>query len=81
VEKTCTAIRGILTNIFGAEAKNVSILYGGSVNETNAREILSTNNVDGVLVGGASLDASKFFKIVQSTPQYFKIDELLKLAK
>lgn len=39
------------------------ILYGGSVNQDNARAILLINNVDGVLVGGASLDADKFLAI------------------
>lgn len=44
----------------------VCILYGGSVKSSNAREILSVPNVDGVLVGGASLDAKEFGAIAQS---------------
>lgn len=42
------------------------ILYGGSVKATNAREILSSEGVDGVLVGGASLKADEFCKIINS---------------
>jgi triosephosphate isomerase len=81
VEKTCTSIRDILTAKFAEHAKEISILYGGSVNEKNAKEILSTKNVDGVLVGGASLEPNKFFDIIKSTPQYLKIDEALKVVK
>jgi triosephosphate isomerase len=42
------------------------LLYGGSVTDQNAQEILSLENVDGVLVGGASLKADSFWKIVQA---------------
>lgn len=42
----------------------IRILYGGSVNPANAREILHLKEVDGVLVGGASLKASDFLHIV-----------------
>jgi triosephosphate isomerase len=49
----------------GAE---VPILYGGSVKPSNARELLSVENVDGALVGGASLDAAEFWSIAQSCP-------------
>ena len=43
--------------------KDIIVLYGGSVNSTNAKEILSSPCVDGVLIGGASLDAKEFTKI------------------
>ena len=43
--------------------KDIMVLYGGSVNSKNAKEILSTPYVDGVLIGGASLDAKEFTKI------------------
>ncbi len=46
-----------------APAQNMAILYGGSVKAENARAILFTDNVDGVLVGGASLKADEFQKI------------------
>ncbi|HXA69296.1 MAG TPA: triose-phosphate isomerase [Stellaceae bacterium] len=49
----------------GAEAP---ILYGGSVKPSNARELLSIANVDGALVGGASLDAADFWAIAQNSP-------------
>ncbi len=45
---------------------DIRILYGGSVNAKNAREILAVKNVDGALVGGASLKADDFWAIVQS---------------
>ena len=47
-------------------AKNVSILYGGSVKPNNAAEIFSQNDVDGGLIGGASLDVSSFMEIAKS---------------
>jgi triosephosphate isomerase len=45
---------------------NYKILYGGSVKSTNAKEILSLNSVDGVLVGGASLDPLEFINIAKA---------------
>ncbi|CAD6563064.1 triose-phosphate isomerase [Paraburkholderia sabiae] len=47
----------------------VSILYGGSVKASTARELFNQPDIDGVLVGGASLDATEFVKIVASVPQ------------
>jgi triosephosphate isomerase len=47
-------------------AEKVHILYGGSVKENNAKELMAANDIDGVLVGGASLDGASFSKIVQS---------------
>jgi triosephosphate isomerase len=49
-----------------ADAEAVRILYGGSVNATNAAEILPIANVDGALIGGASLDAASFWAIAQA---------------
>ena len=46
--------------------ENYKILYGGSVNSNNASEIMDLKNVDGVLVGGASLDALEYKKIINS---------------
>ena len=43
--------------------KNISVVYGGSVKLDNSEEILSSNNVDGLLIGGASLDSDTFSKI------------------
>ena len=47
-------------------AENVSILYGGSVNPTNAKEIFSKADVDGGLIGGAALNADDFVEIIKS---------------
>ncbi len=43
--------------------KDIMVLYGGSVNSKNAKEILSAPYVDGVLIGGASLDVKEFTEI------------------
>ncbi|MBX7515297.1 triose-phosphate isomerase [Qipengyuania sp. GH38] len=59
------AIRTLLDETYGAEqSAEVRILYGGSVNPDNAREILATPEVGGALVGGASLSAESFLGIV-----------------
>ena len=59
------AIRATLADIYGAEqAGQVRILYGGSVNAENARELLGADEVGGALVGGASLTAENFLGIV-----------------
>jgi triosephosphate isomerase len=50
------------------EGANVRILYGGSVKASNAREILAIADVDGALVGGASLKAEEFWAIVEAAP-------------
>lgn len=57
-------VRSILLEKFGQAAQQMRILYGGSVKPENASEILSLDNVDGVLVGGSSLSADSFSKIV-----------------
>lgn len=60
-----TVIRKSLGSLFDAEAAALTpILYGGSVKPSNARELLDTENVDGVLVGGASLEADSFLSII-----------------
>jgi len=51
-----------------ADGANVRILYGGSVKASNAREILAIGDVDGALVGGASLKADEFWAIVAAAP-------------
>ena len=57
-------IRGELTARFGADAQEFRLLYGGSVKPSNAHEIFGVPNVDGALVGGASLNADDFGQIV-----------------
>ena len=59
-----SAIRGMLRNRYSNEGEQVRILYGGSVKPSNADEIFSIADVDGALVGGASLKASDFLPIV-----------------
>ena len=60
-------IRKIISKKFNPKIGNgISILYGGSVNPKNASDILNLDNVDGALVGGASLKARDFFKIIDS---------------
>ncbi len=60
-------IRGVVTDIYdSAIASNVSILYGGSCNAQNAQELFSCPDVDGGLIGGASLKADDFCKIIFS---------------
>jgi len=60
-------IRKIVAEKYNAEvAKNVSILYGGSVNPGNAKEIFSKEDVDGGLIGGAALKADSFISLVKS---------------
>lgn len=56
-------IRGELKKIYGAEGEKVRILYGGSVKPSNAKELLSVADVNGALVGGASLKAVDFLAI------------------
>lgn len=60
-------IRSVIAAQYGeAAAENVSILYGGSVKAANAVEIFSEPNVDGGLVGGASLNAEEFLAIIKA---------------
>lgn len=56
-------IRGILKESFGLAGENTSILYGGSVNGSNARSIFSCPDVDGGLIGGASLNPDSFIEL------------------
>lgn len=59
-------IRSRLGILIGAAAQAVPILYGGSVNAENVASIMATPDIDGVLVGGASLSAAKFVPIIQA---------------
>lgn len=62
-------LRQLCGSLFGdAHAGSVRIIYGGSVNPGNAATILSQRDVDGALVGGASLDAEAFSAIIRSAP-------------
>jgi triosephosphate isomerase len=65
-QEMCAAIRAELTTIFGDDvASRIRLLYGGSVKANNVASILNEPDVDGVLVGGASLDPAEFANIVR----------------
>jgi len=59
-------IRAFLTGRFGQSGNHIRILYGGSLNPANATEILPISNVDGGLIGGASLKAADFLAIYRT---------------
>ena len=60
------ALRRDLISRFGAEGANMRILYGGSVKPDNAKALMSVANVNGALVGGASLKAADFLAIIKA---------------
>ncbi len=67
-EETCAYIRSVLAKIYDeATANSISILYGGSMNAKNAKELLDMENIDGGLIGGASLKAEDFAQIIKAT--------------
>lgn len=59
-------IRETIEGTFGQVAEQIPILYGGSVNQDNASSLSEMNDIDGALVGGASLDARNFANIVHA---------------
>lgn len=61
-------IKLALNDIVGMDAaiKNFSVIYGGSINEKNVKNFSNLENMDGLLVGGASLDADEFFKVAKT---------------
>ena len=64
-QTVCATIRGVVAQSFGPEAAaSVRIQYGGSVKPTNAAELMGQDDIDGALVGGASLDPDDFARIV-----------------
>jgi triosephosphate isomerase len=66
--RVCGIVRRTIQAQFGeAAASKVRIQYGGSVTDANAHELMSQPEIDGALVGGASLDATKFSSIVHAT--------------
>ena len=65
VEEVHTAIRSAIERVIGSPGQ-VRLLYGGSVKPENAKEILALENVNGALVGGASLKANDFWAIAQA---------------
>ena len=69
-EEVSLAIRDCIREIYGARyARSVTILYGGSMNPKNAGELLAMPDVDGGLIGGASLDCDSFVEIIEQANQ------------
>ena len=68
--EVCSAIRGMLRKLYGARiARSTTIQYGGSVNAANIEDLLDQEDVDGGLVGTASLDIAHFIEIIRSANQ------------
>lgn len=65
--ETIKAIRDVIKDLYNDEVANkVRILYGGSVNPSNIEELLATSDIDGALVGGASLEPESFLKLAEA---------------
>ena len=66
-DETCGVIPATVAELYGKDAaETMTIQYGGSMNDANAAELLAKENVDGGLIGGASLVAKKFAAIVDA---------------
>ncbi len=66
-EDAILSIRNVLTELYGRDvAEKIRILYGGSVNTSNVEALLAKPNIDGALVGGASLDPASFLTLVKA---------------
>jgi len=69
-EEVCEHIRTVIRKLYGAKiARAISVLYGGSMNEDNAYELLSQPDIDGGLIGGAALVPAKLVKIIEAANQ------------
>ncbi len=68
--QTIKGIREVIDKLYGKEVSaEIRILYGGSVKPENIKEILATTDIDGALIGGASLDSTKFIQMVSAAKQ------------
>ena len=66
-EETCAFVRSVVAKLYGQEvADEVRVQYGGSVKTSNIDELMSMPNIDGALIGGASLKAEDFIKLVEA---------------
>ncbi|MBQ5800499.1 MAG: triose-phosphate isomerase [Clostridia bacterium] len=66
-DEACGIIRNVIKTLYSEKAaEEIVIQYGGSMNDTNAKELLAKENVDGGLIGGASLKTDKFTAIVDA---------------
>jgi triosephosphate isomerase len=68
IEQIHKFIRDLLIGRFNGEGARIRILYGGSVKPSNARELMAVANVNGALIGGASLKATDFLAIAGDCP-------------
>ncbi len=69
-EEVCQHIRTVIRKLSSAKtARATSILYGGSMNDENAGNLLAQPDIDGGLIGGASLDPEKFVRIINAANQ------------
>jgi len=68
-QEAISFVRALVADRSPEQAERTRILYGGSVNEENAAELLALPDVDGALVGGASLDPAKLAAIVDAAPR------------
>ena len=70
--QTCAEyIRGTLENVYGQEvSKSVRIQYGGSIDRKNVSEFVAQSDIDGVLIGGASLSVEEFSGILRSVDRH-----------
>ena len=66
ISKIHDFLRVRLVELYGSNASTIPLLYGGSVNGSNASEIFNVNNVNGALIGGASLSFEKFAPIIRA---------------
>ena len=64
-QEVCKAIRGKIGSVWTGADEDVRIQYGGSVKGVNAPDLMKQNDVDGLLVGGASLDPDEFSRIIK----------------
>ena len=68
-QEMCAFIRSVLREKYGDTAENVSIAYGGSVTKDNIAELLKMPDIDGALIGGASLSPDHFGEIIRRTAE------------
>ena len=69
-QEVCEMIRGVVRKLYSSKhARAITIQYGGSMNEKNAYELLAQPDIDGGLIGGASLVPEKFVKIIEAANQ------------
>jgi len=75
-QEVCREIRAIIRDMYGARpARGVSILYGGSMNPKNAEELLAQPDIDGGLIGGASLKPNDFAKLIEAAGKVKEANE------